>query len=228
VPGDVATVAFGPFLRLAYYSTSGLAAVQGALGGTWHRKVQLPPGQVWAADLSPDASVLALGFDGDQAVRLYRSSTGEQWHDLAQGFHRSISAIAFSPDSRMIAVGSYDQRVRVFEVATGSKLADYQAHGSPVYALAWSPDSRLLASGAKTVPRDRGSAGITLAVQTWQGERLAGKNTGFTVEALAFSPDGGTIAYGGAARSIGLWRPEMGARMASRGGARARSLPSTK
>lgn len=225
VPGDVATVAFGPFLRLAYYSTAGLAAVQGALGGTWHRRTPVPRGQVWAADLSPDASLLALGFDQEKAVRLYRTSTGELFKELSDTFPRSISALAFSPDGARLAVGGYDHRVRVFDVKSGARVAHFRAHQTPVYALAWSPDGSLLASGSKAVP---GGKVVTLALQTWQGERRAERDTGFTVEALAFSPDGATVAYGGEARSVGLWRPDLGARVAARGAGDAQVLPSVK
>lgn len=206
VPGDVATVGFGPFLRLAYYSTSGLAAVQGGLNGTWYRRSQLPAGQVWAADLSPDGSLVALGFDSEHEVHIYRAATGELVREVQDTFSRSISALAFSPDGSKLAVGGYDHRVRVFDVGSGARLAYYEAHPTPVYALAWSPDGSLLASGAKAGEQD-GPATVTLALQTWQGERRGTESPRFTVEALAFSPDGGTIAYAGSSSRVGLWRP---------------------
>src|SRR5438132_11302258 len=53
---------------------------------------------------------------------------------------------AWSPDGRFLAVGSYDQSVRVFALETRTLL--YTISGeSGVHSVAWSPNGLLLASG---------------------------------------------------------------------------------
>jgi small GTP-binding protein len=55
-----------------------------------------------------------------------------------------INNIAWSPDGRQLAIGSY-RHIRVWDLAT-DVFSDIQLEDS-IYGLAWSPDGKLLASG---------------------------------------------------------------------------------
>ncbi len=56
--------------------------------------------------------------------------------------------MAWSPDGRYIASGSWDHTVQVWDAQTGVLLVTYHGQSDNVDALAWSPNSRYIASGS--------------------------------------------------------------------------------
>ncbi|MES2707206.1 MAG: hypothetical protein V4726_11460 [Verrucomicrobiota bacterium] len=107
-------------------------------------------------------------------------------HRLA-GSSQTIRAAAYSPDGRYIALGSADERLRLYPRLGGTVLAEGTASSTPggVTALAFSPDGAFLLTG---------SAGGSLRLfdprlkALGQGKNLPG--TLNTVTSLGFSSDG--------------------------------------
>ena len=66
-----------------------------------------------------------------------------------------VYAVAFNPDGKKLASGSYDHDayVKVWDVATGEVVWKARGHERPVLAVAFSPDGKALATGGidKTV-----------------------------------------------------------------------------
>jgi hypothetical protein len=99
-----------------------------------------------------------------------------------------VRLVAFSPDGRIIASGSLDATVKLWDTATGKELRTLIGHTSLVSTLAFSPDGKILASG-----------GVDFAIRTW--DVLTGKPLKVLqqhangVTAVAFTPDGKTILF---------------------------------
>ena len=58
-----------------------------------------------------------------------------------------VSAIAFSPDSRTIAVGDWENRVTLWHAASGQRLGSFQTEGV-IISLDFSRDGSALAAGS--------------------------------------------------------------------------------
>jgi len=98
-----------------------------------------------------------------------------------------VIAVAFSPDGKWVATGSYDRTARVMEAATGKEVSRL-AHQGRVFAVAFSPDGKWVATGSGD-----NTARVMDAATGKEVSRLA--HQGF-VSAVAFSPDGKWVATG--------------------------------
>ncbi len=124
------------------------------------------PGRVWDLSADPPTAVMLA------------EQCGEDRH------------AAFSPDGRRLAVGDLGGVLRVFEVATGRRLAAFVAHPGRVRGLAFSPDGRTLWSCGDTQLRLFDSAADPGA---WT-VRVPGES----FHTLDVSADGRWIVAGGA------------------------------
>jgi WD40 repeat protein len=66
-----------------------------------------------------------------------------------QGHTTIVWSLAFSPDGKMLATGSADQTLRLWNLTTGKEEAKLIGHGSEVWTVAFAPDGQTLASGGK-------------------------------------------------------------------------------
>jgi WD40 repeat protein len=109
--------------------------------------------------------------------------------------------VAFSPDGRTLASGSWDG-VRMWDIASGQARTTLTGHTQQVMAVAFSPDGRTLASGSydRTIRLWDVATEVTRTV-------LPGHVN--TVLALSFSPDGRTLASGSWDGEVRLWDLEL-------------------
>jgi WD40 repeat protein len=105
-----------------------------------------PAGTVSAA-FSPDGShVFATVGVPNSGVRMWNTKTGDILRDF--GWNNSWpTSMALSPDGTRVAAGAQDQRVRLFEVASGNLLHPFTLNGWPT-RLAFSPSQPWLACGS--------------------------------------------------------------------------------
>ena len=66
---------------------------------------------------------------------------------LQTGHAEQVMTVAFSRDGRLVASGSTDGTVRLWDVVTGYELRT-RKHDPAVHGVAFSPDGRMLASGS--------------------------------------------------------------------------------
>jgi RNA polymerase sigma factor (sigma-70 family) len=103
--------------------------------------------------LSPDGKLLAEGNCG--RVQIWDVASGQHLLEL-QGRHadeglsiHNRCSLAFSPDGRTLAAGGWDDRIRVWEVATWQERRRFLGHPGRISCIAFSPDGRILASGSQ-------------------------------------------------------------------------------
>jgi hypothetical protein len=59
-----------------------------------------------------------------------------------------VTSVAISPNGQLVAAGSLDNIVRIWDVATGSLVERLRGHRDSVYSVAFTPDGKGLVSGS--------------------------------------------------------------------------------
>ena len=111
-----------------------------------------------------------------------------------------VYCLAFSPDGTILATGSLDRTVKLWDIPAGRERSVLRDDSGVILGIAFAPDGRTLA-WATTDP-----AG---AIALWdvKTERLQRTLRGHAprVQAIAYSPDGRTLASGGTDGTVKLW-----------------------
>ena len=160
-------------------------------------------GMLWgnAVTYSPDGQLVAIA--STLGLELYEAQTMRQLRFIpAESF---VQGIAFSADSALLAAGSLDGDIRVWQVADGALANTLEGHTDAVTGVAFSPNGALLASASNddTVrlwPLD-GSGEPSLTLTGHTGD----------VNTVAFSPGGSLLVSGSDDNTVRLWQVKDGA-----------------
>jgi len=123
--------------------------------------------------------------------------------DRLEGHRGSVYSVAWSPDGRRVATGSWDNTARIWDATTGEVVRALEGHRSGVISVAWSPDGRRVATGSfdKTVRIWDPTTGEL--VRALVGHRYA-------VKSVAWSPDGRRVATGSSDKTARIWDATTG------------------
>ena len=119
-----------------------------------------------------------------------------------------VQSVAVSPNGSLIASGSNDHRIRVWDFNTGERRHEFDlgADTGPVWSVAFSPDGNRIAAGTNYG-----------ALQVWDipsGNKVwSSPPRGGRINSVVFSADGRLIATGGDDGVVRLWDPLTGTNM---------------
>ncbi|EEF60702.1 c-type cytochrome domain-containing protein [Pedosphaera parvula] len=160
-----------------------------------------PRGNINGVTFSPDGNFVftASGEPGIYGeVHQWKVADGSVVHRCT-GHKDAIYALALSPDGKILATGSYDQKIILWNVETGKEIKTLSGHNGAIFGLAFRPDGKILASASA----DR-------TVKLWDvatGERRDTLSQPTKeVYAVAFSPDGKRLMAGGVDNRIRIWQ----------------------
>jgi WD40 repeat protein len=193
-------------VRSVAISPNGQRIVSGSYDGTlkvWDAETGRELGTLLASPL-PVASV-AFSADGkrivseyDASAKVWDGSTGKMLFALKGGHEMAVTSVAFSPDDKHIATGSFDWSVKVWSAANGKELRTLKGHTFFVDSVTFSPDGKRIVSGS----RDK-------TVKVWDvqtGEDvLTLRGHTKSVRSVTFSPDGNRIVSGSEDGTVKMW-----------------------
>ena len=171
-----------------------------------------------AFTFSPEGRILATGHaEGD--VLLWDARSGRQLAVL-KGHRQPVKAIAFAPDSRSLATLDDDRAVKLWSLEVRRLTASATLKGDPQFclgSLAYSPDGTTLAVADGPA---NAAGGVTLWDLVSRRPRMALEGHERGVAAVAFAPDGATVASADWSGVVRLWDAATGRSRDAFGGPR--------
>lgn len=184
----------GELFRCAAYTPRADRILSGSFGGyvrVWDAEtgecihVTRNKGEdVWCVASTPDGR--AFVSCGSECVRWWDTAGGECVRIL-EGHKAVVDSVGFSPDGMLLASGSRDGEVRLWNAHTGAFIASLTGHTDTV-SLSFSP-SGVLATGSHD--------GTLRLWDTTRFECLRVLDAGQQVTCAAFAPDGTRLAWCG-------------------------------
>lgn len=115
-----------------------------------------------------------------------------------KGHENGVRTLAFAPTGKMVATGSYDKTIKLWNLDSRREVESLTGHADTVYGVRFSPDGRMLASCSA----DR-------SIKLWdvasRKELTSFREQEKTVYALEFTGDGKSLVSGGGDGSVRRW-----------------------
>ena len=165
---------------------------------------------VWSAVSSPDDRTLISGGEARDPfnnqffpVKIWNLNTAEVPNLLNQGHTAPIHSLSLSQDGKILASGSQDNTIKIWDVAGEKLIKTLKGHTAPVWSVVLSHDGKTLVSGSQDN-----------TIKIWDVETGTVRHTltehSDVVYSVALSPDERTIASGSQDFTVKLWNAETG------------------
>ncbi|KAF4211308.1 hypothetical protein CNMCM5878_002845 [Aspergillus fumigatiaffinis] len=115
-----------------------------------------------------------------------------------EGHSAPVWSVAFSPNGRLLASGSFDRTVCLWETETGVLKQTLEGHLAHVWSVAFSPNGRLLASGSDDSNVHIWDSATGALQRTLRGHTKS-------VRSVAFSANNRLLASGSEDKTVHLW-----------------------
>lgn len=179
--GPIHRQGFSPDWKIFYaIDSEGVVRFWNAETGRLLDSLRGPKPPIRSTVLSADATLFALGASRERTVRIYDRQTG--YETQLTGHADSVSGLAFSTDGTILASGSLDGTIRLWNPRTGRCLTTLPGHMEETSGVAFSPDGRTLAS-----------VNLRNSIKFWHvptGRQLLILEFPHAGDLLEFSPDG--------------------------------------
>ncbi|HMC65516.1 MAG TPA: WD40 repeat domain-containing protein, partial [Gemmataceae bacterium] len=155
--GFVHAVAYSPNGKLlASVSKDGTSRIWNPANGSLLLQTQVVGGNAMTVAFSPDNKSFAAA-GGDRAVRTYGTPVAGGGEEPAAGtvlqtltgHSQQVTCLAFHHDGKILATGSRDNTVRLWDPTNGQVIRTFRGHTEEVTALAFSPDGTQLVSASQ-------------------------------------------------------------------------------
>ncbi len=160
--------------------------------------------RLWNPDVHP-ISIRAVDTQGNVRTETFslweisphRIATLEHSPYSSAGLIPTVESVAYSPDGTMLASGSGDGTVKLWDVAKKENIATFEGHTDRVSSVAFSPGGTTLVSGA--------GDGIKLWDVSTRRNLVPLEGHTRSVKSVVYSPDGTTLASGSEGATVKLW-----------------------
>jgi WD40 repeat protein len=143
--------------------------------------------------------IVAAGGAGSSAREFIKffDATGKDTRALKGGHGDFVTVLTYSPDGAILASGSRDTTIRLWDSASGTPIGTL-SRPDRIFGVAFSPIENAIASASAD-----GSVRIW-STSTGELLQVLPGHTDF-VQCVAFSPNGSVLASGSRDRTIRLW-----------------------
>jgi WD40 repeat protein len=144
----------------------------------------------------------------DRSIRLYDARNCEEIQVIQDDF--LCTSLAFSPRGDILASGSVERVIKLWDIRTGNHIATLEGHTYPILTLTFSPDGDRLVSGS-------GDTSLIVWDVNRQAKELHLKGHGLYVVTSDWDPIGNRIVSGSVDSTIREWDATNGELLAEHG-----------
>ncbi|MEH2253492.1 serine/threonine-protein kinase [Nostoc sp.] len=188
---------------------------------------------VHAIAISSDGQFIASGSN-DMTIKLWQLGTGKLVRQLGRwssGHSSMVHSVAFSPISSklfyqgesgksagirdqnwgILASGSWDNTIKLWDVNTGKEIRTLIGHANWVNSVAFSPDGKFLASGSADCTIKLWQVHTGIEIQTFRGHSDSVSSVAYSPRTpITNSKDRQLLASGSNDYAIKLWQVDTG------------------